>query len=146
VIAVSACSDTGSAFNFVSPAFGNLWYLTYTVSPIAHTPFVTKDTVLKDLATLRSTVNGLPNSAFYPTGIKPAVLAMIDGATLQAKYDRYGDAANTLRSKFIPRVDGCTLRGSADATDLVKCPYQIALYEQATNIAQELQSLQANPS
>lgn len=160
---VSGTIDENGNFNLVatlvsgpsnfSPTFSDTWVLSADGSTLSFTnpavggelTRVTKASVLADIATLRTKVSGLPNAAFIP-GTKSAMLAIIDAATLQAKYGKYGAAAYTLQSKFIPRVDGCALRMMPDMLDLVRtCPAQAPLYKQANSLVQDLQWLQANP-
>lgn len=101
----------------------------------------TQTSVLADLATLRSTVNGMPNSAFYP-GTKIALKAVIQVAALQVKLGWYDDAANTLQHQFVTSVDGCARLGKPNSSDLVRtCPAQSPLYDQASAILQELRVL-----
>jgi hypothetical protein len=103
---------------------------------------VSKASVQQGLATLRATVNGLPDSAFYP-GTKSALLAVLSTAELQVRYNKYGDAAYTLQSKFLVRTDGCALHRAPDTTDLVRtCLAQGQLYPQVMNQIKEIQALQ----
>lgn len=111
--------------------------VTVTVTP-------TKATVLQDIRTFRTTVQGLPDSAFYP-GTKSALLSVLTAAELQLQYNKYGDAAYTLQSKFLVRTDGCALRGTPDTLDLVRtCAAQGQLYPEVNYLKQEIQVLQGS--
>jgi len=105
---------------------------------------VSKESVQKDLAALRRTTNSQANSqtSQINTATKKALLGVLTAAELQLQYNRYGDAAYTLQSKFLVRTDGCALRGTPDATDLVRtCAAQAQLYPRVQNVVQELQAL-----
>jgi len=105
---------------------------------------VSKASVPQDFATLRTTFNNQPNSAFIP-GTKRALLAVLNAAELQLRYDHYSAAAYILQSQFLIRTDGCALRSTPDITDLVRtCTAQSQLYPQVVNLIQELQALQGS--
>jgi len=109
--------------------------VTITVKP-------TKATLLQDLSTLKTTINGLPNNAFFP-GTKWAMLSAINVATLQVNSGKYGDAANTLQW-VLARTDGCHNGGRPDWNDWVwLCSAQGQLYPQVQNLIQELKALQS---
>jgi len=123
----------------------NDWYVNSDPSTVTVIVTPTKTTVLQDIRTLKTTVQGLPNSAFY-SGTKSPQLSVLTAAELQLQYDKYAGAAYTLHSKFLVRTDGCALRGTPDTLDLVRtCAAQSQLFPQGEYVIQELQWLQAHP-
>lgn len=105
---------------------------------------VSKASVQQDFATLRTTFNNQPNSAFMP-GTKSALIAVLNAAELQMRYGHYSAAAYTLQYQFLVRTDGCALRGTPDTADLVRtCAAQGQLYPQVQNLIQELNALQGS--
>ncbi len=112
----------------------------------------TKDTAVAGISDLRSFVNTLPASSFYPNSvIKYALLAQIDAASINAKYGKYGLALDNLQNKFVPRTDGLALRGTPDTAnggdlDYYRGNSAVVLYTKAVSLNNELNWLQAHPS
>jgi hypothetical protein len=138
---------TGSSILFASPAIVNgVVYVgseDWNVYAIG-TESVSKQSVLQDFATLRTTINSLPNSAFIP-GTKNILLAELNVAELQVVLNRYAPAATTLQKVVLPRMDGCAKTGTPDRDDWVRtCLAQGQLYPQVQNLIQELKVLQGS--
>jgi hypothetical protein len=130
----------GTAFSDIDPI-----YAAFDLDSLQFLPPITKDSVLNNLAALRTTVNSIPWYAFFP-GTKYVLLDAINTATWQTKLGIYGAAAYTLQTKVVTRTDGCVLRGHPDITDYVRtCNAQKQLYGQATDTVADLKWLQSNP-
>ncbi len=113
---------------------------------------LTKNSALSDLSSFRTWIDHAGDTSLYPSAaIRLALFAIVDGATLQTTSSKYSSAAYTLQSKFIPRVDGTTLRGTPDTInggtlDYIRGLDSVGPYILAVGLVNELNWLQAHPS
>jgi FtsP/CotA-like multicopper oxidase with cupredoxin domain len=103
---------------------------------------VSKASVLADINALKATVNGLPSSAFLP-GTQTAFLSVLNAAQLQVTYGRYADAAATLQTKLVPKINSCSPPPARPDTNhwMRDCAAQGQLYPQVLLLIKEIQAL-----
>jgi hypothetical protein len=135
--------STAHTYYYRTAYDGNATYANATSNVVTVT-VVSKASALQDFATLRTTINRLPDSAFIP-GTKYVLLSMLSFTELQVRFNGYGGAATTLQRAVLPRMDGCAKTGKPDSDDWVRtCTAQGQPYPQVQNLIQELQALQGS--
>ncbi len=140
---ISTSEPTTGTYQYRATYAGNTTYAGSNSTSLS-VKVVSKASVLQDFATLRTAINRLPNSAFYP-GTKTALLSLVSATELQVKFNLYSSAATTLQKAVLPRMDGCTKTGKPDSDDWVRtCAAQSQLNPQVQNLIPELQALQGS--
>jgi hypothetical protein len=139
---ISTSESTAGTYQYRTTYAGSATYASSNSTSVS-VKVISKASVQQDLATLRTTVNRLPNSAFIP-GTKTALLSLLSATELHLKFNLYGSAATTLQKAVLPRMDGCAKTGTSDRDDWVRtCAAQGQLYPQVQNLIQELKALQS---
>ena len=137
---ISTSEPLANTYQYRSTCTGSDTYAGITSNSVS-VKVVSKASVLQDLATLRTTINQLPNSAFIP-GTKTVLLAELSVTELEVKLNVYGRAATTLQQAVLPRMDGWAKTGNPDGNDWVRtATAQAQLFPQVQNLIQELQAL-----